>query len=58
MDKKLLKGQQDAFYTLMQEARTKSKHAKIKKTTPNGHPNRTPFFLACLEDLSGLNQDG
>jgi hypothetical protein len=49
---------QDEFYQLMQTARTKSKYARIKKLTPTGHPNRTPFFLACLADLSGLTQDG
>jgi hypothetical protein len=49
---------QDEFYQLMQTARTKAKHATITTLTPTGQPNRTPFFLACLADLSGLNQDG
>jgi hypothetical protein len=45
---------EDTFYTFMQEARSKSKRATIKTRTPSGQPNRTPYFLTCLEDLSGL----
>jgi hypothetical protein len=47
---------QDGFYTLMQEARAKSKRATITTRTPNGQPNRTPFFLACLEELCGFRE--
>jgi len=49
--------QEDGFYELMQEARSKSKQARITKRTPTSQPNRTPYFLACLEDLCGLKEE-
>lgn len=56
-----LQGQaaEDTFSSLMQEARSKAKHAKIKKRTATGATNQTPFFLACLEEMTGLrSSDG
>ena len=48
---------EETFRNLMMEARRRSKHANITKRTPDGRPNRTPFFKAVLEDLAGLREN-
>ncbi len=47
---------EEEFRNLLIEAHARSKRATITKRTPDGRPNRTPFFKACLENLCGLRE--